>query len=479
MKRYAIKAALALVGAGFFLWVPMSAAGARILYSDDGLSELSVPDEWRVTPHVGETAALRVSDPRNGGYLVVNTYLAGETRPVPFAQLAEDLGKALLEALQDGQMSKPRKLTLHGRPAVEHEITGRIGDARFAYLSTLVDGKSAKHHLIAWSLEADYQANRSALRKTVASFRESPKRRAARDRIALAFDWPAQAESRFSHQRRHSKRGEIFEIQTSGTTAIRPRGENQLLISTQVLDFSMTPNDKDKDQDRYMQNVLQQAMTQIPDYVVGTDGSFVGIENMGAYYARIEQALLGGLPGASTETQAQAKKYLDRVISEAGLSLSMQDGWNNHVANWAGGSYAVGETYAYDSQYQASALGDKQFPMTITQQLTGRVPCHKDDSLTRCVRLVQISRVSDPGFNHAMNQFVNKTMKDFAGENADKVNVSVDSTEVLKTITMVAEPGTLLPHEVTTSDLTTTVFSENGRAETSKDVNESVTRYTY
>lgn len=483
MKRYVIRTAMALIGAGFFMWASPTMAGTRILHSDDGLSEISVPDDWRVTPHIGKTAALRVTDSRNDGYLVVNTYLPGETKPVPFEQLAGDLSQALLEALEDGQISKPRTLTFHGRPAVEYEITGRLGESRFAYLSILVAGKAAQHHLVAWSLEAGYQANRSALRKAMASFRESAKRRAARERIELAFDWTGQAESRFSHQDKRSKRGETFELQTSGTTTIRPRGEDQLLIGTQVLDYGMntSPDDKDKNKnkDSYMQNLLQQTMTQIPDYVVGTDGSFVGIENMGAYYARIEQALLTGLPGESTAVQAQAKQYLKRLVSEEALNLTLQDGWNNHVANWAGGAYAVGETYTYASQYQAPALGDTSFPMTITQQLTGRVPCHKDDPQTGCVRLVQISRVSDPGFNRAMNQFVNKTVKDLAGENVDKAGVSVDSMEVVKTVTLVVDPRTMLPHEVITSDVTTTVVREKGHAETALDVNESVTRYMY
>lgn len=481
MKRYAIQTAMALIGAGIFMGAPSTMAGTRTLYSDDGLSEISVPDDWRVTPHIGKTAALRVTDPRNDGYLLVNTYPPGETKPVAFEQLAEDLGRGLLEALEDGQISKPRKLTFHGRPAVEYEITGRIGEDRFAYLSVLVDGRAAKHHLVGWSLEAGYKANRSALRKVAASFRESAKRRAARERIELAFDWTGLTESRFSHQGKHSKRGETFELQTSGTTTIRPRGEAQLLISTQVLDYSMntSPNAKDKNKDDYMQNLLQQTMTQIPDYVVGIDGSFAGIENMGAYYARVEQALLTGLPGESTAVQAQAKQYLKRLISEEGLNLTLQDGWNNHVANWAGGAYAVGETYTYASQYQAPALGDTPFPMTITQQLTGRVPCHKEDPQTGCVRLVQISRVSDPGFNQAMNRFVNKTLKDLAGEKADKAGVAVDSTEIVKTVTLVADPRTMLPHEVITSDVTTTVVREKGRAETARDVNESVTRYMY
>lgn len=482
MNRSAIQTAIALAGAMMLAWASPTLAGARTLYSDDGLSEISVPGEhWLVRPHVGRTAALRVSDTQGDSVLVVNTYLPGEIAPMPLDKLSTKLSTKLLGDLRDGRLSPARKLTLHGRPAVEYEISGLDGDTRFTYLSTVVEGKSAKHHLIAWMPEASYKANPNALREVFSSFRESAKQRTARARIDLEFNWPQKGKATFSYASKRVKRGDVLEMHGSGTTTWRTLGENELLISTQATDFNMTSNDKNKDQKKedYMQNLMQQAMSQIPDYVVSTEGEFIRIENMGPYYERFEKALLKGLPGDGGEAQEKAKQLMKRLISEEALRASLEDDWNSNVYNWTGGSYLPGETYTHFTQYQAPALGDAQFPMTLTQQLTGRVACHANDKKQSCVRLIQTTRVSDPSYTQAMHQFVVKTVQDMAGANAKGINLSIDNAEVVKTLTLVVDPETMMPYEENESSITTTVISEGGRSQTAQDINESSTRYTY
>lgn len=482
MNRSAIQTMIALAGAMMLAWASSTLAGARTLYSDDGLSEISVPGEhWLVRPHVGRAAALRVSDTQGDSVLVVNTYLPDELDPMPLDKLSKRLSTRLLDELQDGRLSPARKLTLHGRPAVEYEVSGLDGDTRFTYLSTVVEGKSAKHHLIAWMPEASYKANPNALREIFSSFRESAKQRTARARIDLEFNWPQQGEAKFSYAGKRVKRGEVVEMQGGGTTTWRPQGENELLISTQAIDFNMTSNDKNKDQKKedYMQNLLQQAMTQIPDYVVSTAGDFIRIENMGPYYERFEKALLKGLPDDGDETQEKAKQLMKRLISEEGLRLSMEDDWNSNVYNWTGGSYLPGETYTYPTQYQALTFGDAQFPMTLTQQLTGRVACQSNDKKQSCVRLIQTTRVSDPSYTRAMHQFVVKTVQDMAGADAKDINLTIDNAEVVKTLTLIVDPETMMPYEANESSITTTVISEDGHSETAQDINESSIRYTY
>lgn len=482
MNRSVIKAAMALGGAVMLVWASSTLAGARTIYSDDGLSEISVPSEhWLVRPHIGRSAALRASDTQGDSTLVVNTYLPDELDPMSLDKLSKKLSTRLLEGLQDGRLSPARKLTLHGRPAVEYEISGLDGDVRITYLSTVVEGKSAKHHLIAWMSEANYKAGPNALRKVFSTFRESPKPRVARARIDLEFNWPQQGEAKFSYASKRVKRNEVLEMQGSGTTTWRSQGDNELLISTQATDFKVISNDKNKDQKKedYLQNLLQQLMSQIPDYVVSTEGDFIRIENMGPYYERFEKALLQGLPGDNEEAQAKAQQMMKRLISEEGLRASLEDDWNSNIYNWTGGSYLPGETYTYFTQYQAPALGDMQFPMTLTQQLTGRVACHANDKNQSCVRLVHTTRVSDPSFTQAMHQFVVKTVQDMAGADGKDIKLSIDSAEVVKTLTLVVDPETMMPYEENESSVTTTVISESGRSQTAQDINETSTRYTY
>ena len=482
MYRSAFQTTIALAGAMMLVWSSSTLAGARALYSDDGLSEISVPGErWLVRPHIGRTAALRVSDTQGDSVMVVNTYLPDELKPMPLDKLSKKLSTLLMDDLRDARISPARKLTLNGRPAVEYEMSGFDGDTRFTYLSTVVEGKSAKHHLIAWMPETSYKANPNLLRDIFSSFRESAKPRPAKARIDLKFNWPQKGEAKFSYTSKRDKRGNVLEMQGSGTSTWRPLGENQILVSTQATDFKITSNDKDKDQSKeeYMQNLVQQAMTQIPDYVVSTEGDFIRIENMGPYYARFEKALLQGFPGDSSEAQEKAKQMMKRLISEEALGASLEDDWNSNVYNWTGGSYLPGETYTYFTQYQAPALGDTQFPMTLTQQLTGRVACHTNDKKQSCVRLIHTTRVSDPSFTQAMNQFVVKTVQDMASVDGKDITLSIDSTEIVKTLTLIVDPETMMLYEENESSVTTTVIKESGRSQTARDINESSARYTY
>ena len=480
MNRPVIQTMIALAGAMMLAWTSSALAGPRTLYSDDGLSEISVPGEhWLVRPHIGRDAALRVTDTQGDGVLLVNSYLPDELDPMPLEKLSKKLSTRLMDSLRDGQLSPARKLNLNGRPAVEYEISAFDGDTRVVYLSTVVEGKSAKHHLIAWMPEASYKANPRLLRDVISSFRESTKPRPAKERIDLEFNWPQKGEAKVSYASKRVKRGEVFEMQGSATTAWRPLDENTLLVSTQASDFKMTTNNKNKKKEDYMQNLLQQAMSQIPDYVVSTGGEFIRIENMAAYYERIEKAMLQGLPGDGDEAQAKVKQLMQNLISEASLSASLQDDWNSNVYNWTGGSYLPGETYIYHTQYQTQTFGEALFPMTLTQQLTGRVACHANDKKESCVRLVQTTRVSDPSYTQAMHAFVLKTVQDMAGASAKDINLTIDNAEIVKTVTLIVNPETMMPYEEKESSITTTVISEGGRSETVKDIDESSTRYAY
>lgn len=480
MNRPAIQTMIALAGAMMLAWTSSALAGPRTLYSDDGLSEISVPGaHWLVRPHIGRDAALRVTDTQGDGVLLVNTYLPDELDPMPLDKLSKKLNTRLMDGLRDGQLSSVRKLNLNGRPAVEYEISTFDGDTRVIYLSTVVEGKSAKHHLIAWMPEASYKANPKLLRNVISSFRESVKPRPAQARIDLEFGWPQKGEAKFSFASKRVKRGEVTEMQGGGTTAWRPLGENEVLISTQAADFKMTTNSKNKKKEDFMQNLLREAMSQIPDYVVSTDGEFIRVENMGAYYERFEKAMLQGMPGDGDESQAKVKQLMQQMISEESLSASLQDNWNTNVYNWTGGSYLPGETYTYFTQYQTPSFGDAQFPMTLTQQLTGRIACDANDKKQSCVRLRQTTRVSDPSYTRAMHQFVLKTIQDMSGASAKEINLSIDRAEVLKTVTLIVDPETMMPYEEKESSITTTVISEGGRSETVQDIDESSTRYTY
>jgi hypothetical protein len=444
---------------------------ATTVYSDDGVSELTAPDSWRTRPNLGRSATIRLSDDAGGHYLLVNSYHPHEKDGTPLGEFAERLSGRLMNRLAGGRLSAPRPFSVNGRPAVEYEVSGKAGDLPLVYLSTVVEGEFARHHLVAWTLSERYGANRDNLREVIASLRESAQRRPEKKRTDLTFKWPERMSSTATVRSKSTKRGEVTEVHARATTTVRPLGEGELLISSKIAERRVTPALKDKDKANYLERVLKEATTDIPDYVVDRDGDFVRIENLGPYLKRLEDALVNGLPDGPKEARAKAQQLVRSVVSEASLSASIQDDWNGIVGNWSDGSYVPGEVYELHLTYQSPVLGDRTFPMVVTQQLAGREACRKGAAADSCVRLVQTSRVSDPSFSRATSAFVRKTVG---------ADVSVDKADVVKTLEVIADPKTLLPYRSVMKETKTFVVSAKGEApRTSVETQESVTTYSY
>ena len=441
------------------------------VYSDDGVSELVAPDAWRTRPNIGKNAALRLGNEAAVSYLIVNSYFPGEADEMPLPQFAERMSTSLMKRLGAGTLSAPRTFSVHGRPAVEYEVSGKRGDLPLVYLSTMVEGAHARHHLIAWTPAERYRVNRDAMREVMASFRESAERRAGKTRTHLTFDWPERLTSTASMHSKSVKRGETIEISMRAVSTVRPLGKDALLVSARVTDRKFSAGTKDTDKANYLERLVQEAITEIPDYVVDRDGDFVRVENLGAYTKRLEDALVDGLPERLKEGRAKARELARSLVNEQTLNAMVQDEWNNVVGNWVDGAYVPGEVYELHGNYHAPALGDQTFPMLITQQLAGRVPCRKGAAPHSCVRLIQSSRVSDPSFTRASSAYVRKIL----GQ-----ELSVDKAEVLKTVEVIADPDTLLPYRSVVKETKSFVVSVRGvGSQSSEESRETTTVYSY
>jgi hypothetical protein len=472
LSRIVISAVSALALTACVTTPPRTQVKATTVYSDDGVSELTAPDAWRTRPNLGKGATIRLADDASANYVLLNSYHPEEKDDSSLAQFAERLSASLTKRVDDGRMSAPRHFTVNGRPAVQYTISEGSSEFPLVYLSTFIEGEHARHHLIAWTLAERYGANRAAMLEVADSFRESAKRRTAKQRTDLTFNWPERMSATALLRSKSNKRGEVTEFSVRAVTTVRPLGEDHLLISAKVTDKKFSPALKDKGRAGFVERVLKEVTTDIPDYVVDRDGEFVRIENLAPYQKRIEDALVNGLPEGPKEARAKAQELVRLLMTEETLSALLLDEWNNTVGSWADGSYVPGERYELQQSYQTPALGDQSFPMQVTQQLAGRQACRRGAAANSCVRLVQTSRVTGPDFVKAMSAFVRKTL---AAE-----EISVDKAEVVKTVEVIADPKTLLPYRTVVKESKSFVVSAKGESpRTSEETEESVTTYSY
>lgn len=445
--------------------------GSRLVASDDGLSEIMAPASWQTRPNFSAHADIRLANSMVDNYLLVNTYLPGDTSDASLDQFAQRLSGLLLKNISQGKMSAPRPFKIGDQAAIEHELRSTEGEDSLVYLSTAVQGAHARYHLVGWARAG---TDLSGLRQVMASFRESQTRRPAQDRVKIEFDWPTRLSAQTTFELKSTKRGENYEVQGDSTMSVRPAGKGELLISSKVTRQKFSPGpgmgDKDPAKAAYLQEVIKATLSEIPDFVVNSDGEFVRIENLATYHRRVQDALIKGLPTRDREGVARARQMVQSMLTEESLAASMQDEWNHLVENWAGGSYAVGQTYEFTVPYNAPALQPSTFPMVTTQQLSGYAPCHPKAAAKSCVRLVQTSRVFGPGYTQAMNDYVRKTVGPA---------VTIRQMEVLTTVELLADPKTLLPYASSKKEIKRVTVQAEGKTSTSEDVKESASSYRY
>jgi hypothetical protein len=442
---------------------------SNLVYSDDGLSEIAAPDHWQTHPSLGRNADIRLADVEGDNYLLVNTYLPDDLEPMSFEEFGELVTDAIADNLDNSEISTPRRFTIGDRPAIEYQISTAVDHMGIVYLSTVVEGRQARYHLVGWTLAGSSLA---PLRQVVTAFRESDGKRAAKERVDLEFNWPAHLTSTGTFHHKSTKRGVVFELRGEVASAVKPVGEDQLLISSRVTSQTMSTSNEvgDKDKDAYLQTVLKAALTDMPDYVIDIDGGFMRIENLTSYHKRIQDTLIEGLPKGDPQTADKAKELVQTLLPEQMLAALMEDEWNNKAGNWTGNSYAVGEKYEFTVSYQAPALGNRTFPMVMTQQLAGYVPCHTGAAASSCVRLLQSSRVSGAEFTKATNQIVQKTVgRDF----------TISSTEAVTELELITDPMTLLPYLTHTKQIKRVTVEAGGKSETTEEVEESSATYRY
>jgi hypothetical protein len=443
---------------------------SQTVYSDDGVSQLSTPGTWTVRPDFGPDAAIRVAESTDTAFLIVNSYFPGEIETTPISEFSRSYAEGLKESLGNSKLDDGKALNINGAPAYRYVVTGNAGDVRLTYVSTVVNGAAAMHHMIGWVTAADYSGDSDILNRVIATFRESPNPRPARQRVSLNFGWPDSMQSAVNFQQKSIKHGKKSELKATYLTTVRPgpASPDEIVVSTRVMRHHLSSPDNKKEQD-YLSALLKQASSEVPDYVISREGEFLRVDNVSAYQQRVESAVMSNLP---PELKNQKDKILAMVkpaMSERFLAANVTDQWNKTVGGWISSSYVVGQTYHFTEEYYAPALGHTPFTMAVSRRIAGFTPCTGNE--TSCVKLVLTATVSGEDFRSAMTEFLEKTIDS---------PVKIKHISVVKKMEIVAEPSTLIPHRTRYSEETTvTLEDSNGNTRTSRDTKDTRTTYSY
>jgi hypothetical protein len=446
---------------------PASKSLTQTIYSDDGVSELLVPDTWTVRPDFGPDAAIRVAEGNGKAFLLVNSYLPSEMTATAIAEFSRSYAMGLTESLPNSTASRGQLLEINSAPAHRYVVTGDVGDVRLTYVSTVVRGVTALHHLIGWVAASDYSGDSDVLNRVIASFRESPDPRAPKQRVALSFAWPETLQSAVNFRQNSVTHGKATELKAIYLTTVRPGNDDELVVSTRVMSQHAAP-DETAESD-YTSTLLRQLTAEIPDYVVSRAGEFIRVDNLHAYQQRVENAVVSKLPPDVIKQKDKILALVRPGLSEQFLSAAVTNEWNKVVGGWAGSSYVPGQTYLFNEAYYSPMLGDAPFVMTVARRVSGFAPC--SSSQPDCVRLVQTATVAGDDFRSAMKRFLEKAV----GR-----PVTIRQISVVKNTEVIAEPDTLIPHRSRSTEETTVIIEDaDGKTHTSSDTEDTRVTYSY
>lgn len=264
---------------------------------------------------------------------------------------------------------------------------------------------------------------------------------ASPERTELRFRWPetAKAKVRYTVERSRVQQNGATSS-TNGTSRydllVRHRGDQ--LIVERVL--SKTPGDLGPTRPDGtplpgidpLQTLIDNAAESIPILVVGADGELVGVEGTEPIRAELEKILTtSSLPSTAQET-------VRSIFTDKALASIAKQQWSVWVGIWKGQVLETGRPYTQKrrGQFPGTAY---DVGLVVETRLAGYVPCHPPAKDRRCVELHLESR-ADP-------EDVARTI--------ERLNLSattgIRDLRLEQSFTVIAEPGTLLPHRCTRS----------------------------
>ena len=296
------------------------------------------------------------------------------------------------------------------------------------------------------------------------------------DTVTLAFAWPETVEgtATFSARKtRAAERGQqVIVVRGGYGFAAKPVADGQLITfgKTQV-DVQVEPPVSG------MQGRLQQFMlsaaNQRPSYVIDRQGSYLRLENMERYRQNLREAYAALLADLPDQAKERVQQTIEGAMSDRQLEARMAESWNRDVGAWVGGEFDRGETYEQDFSMAVPLLGNTEVPMKAAYRYLGPVSCGKAASADRCVHLELRSFVDSDKVARALEAF----LKRMAGQGAGEFRI--EQLRIDTTVRLVTEPDTLLPHRIEQQKVSSTVLSQGGQSQATRQVEEIVYEFAY
>jgi hypothetical protein len=217
--------------------------------------------------------------------------------------------------------------------------------------------------------------------------------------------------------------------------------------------------------------VNEQLSAMIPPIIVSTAGAFVRTDNIAGLKAKMDSMLA---PVRNDKLTPELRALLANLTSESTLNAMAAQNWNAGVGIWVGADFELGAVYESEEPAPIPFFPGEILPMVTQFEIVGRVPCIEDSNSKDCVELHLVAAPDEAALKALLKKMMDMAINLPAG-NAPVFEEMKVETE----ITLIAEPGTLIPHWYSQTKTTGGSFRAGNERGSFSQVEEQTATYTY
>jgi len=299
-----------------------------------------------------------------------------------------------------------------------------------------------------------------------ATAQQAPADSVAPDTVRLTFSFPVGLEATVSYTRviEREEGGPATRIEIDGEYAmhVHPHPSGLLIehLDPIATRFQATPPLAADDPKRVVYSTLGAPPS---DWVVSGDGELLGLSGLDALEGSITQMLA---PLALDEGQTQAA--LAELMGEPQLMGSARDLWRAMVEAWVDSDLVVGESLASEAEETNPIIPSVVLPYRYEYTLVSMEPCPAPGGSCAHLRMVSFP---DP-------RELTRVMSD-ALQQLGLPTLSFERLVQLTTMTVLADPATLLPHALEVSKQVEGILLDQGERRVFRRADQTQLIFTY
>jgi hypothetical protein len=165
------KVAIVLIAAS-----PIVRPDADTFTSRDGKVQLVVPAGWSQASVKNHDSALRIEDKSRRITLTVDVLAKdAPNQPLELRDQAAAMLENALAALSSRHIEQgPSKTSIHGRSALQYQLTGIFNECKVTCLFTVVETERAFYQILVFTPTPQFSRNEDTLDQVISSFVELP-----------------------------------------------------------------------------------------------------------------------------------------------------------------------------------------------------------------------------------------------------------------------------------------------------------------